>query len=253
MNDTLNEIPVISVVTVVFNGKDHLETTIQSVVAQSYTNLEFVIIDGKSTDGTVEIIKRYESKIARWVSEPDNGIYDAMNKAVGMVTGKWVIFMNSGDTFFEASTVEKAAEALRTSPTKLIVYGDAAVKTSRQQWIQYQGGRHFRLERSIIHQSMFIRRDFLKAHPYTVDFKTMADYDSLLSISVPSPAALRHIDQVICVYDKTGFSSRPLYKYFKEYYTIAWKRMPLSKFISFNLYILPRLLWSLRLVWRKAG
>ena len=84
--------PLITVVTVVFNDVQHIEETILSVVNQTYPNIEYIIIDGCSTDGTVDIIKKYEERIAYWVSEPDQGIYDAMNKGIQKATGEWINF-----------------------------------------------------------------------------------------------------------------------------------------------------------------
>lgn len=103
--------PTISIITVVYNGADLLESTIQSVLLQSYPAIEYLIVDGASTDKTVEIIKRYEGQIGQWVSEPDKGLYDAMNKGLRMATGDFVWFMNAGDTIAEAETLEKVVAA----------------------------------------------------------------------------------------------------------------------------------------------
>ena len=89
--------PVISVVTVVYNGGTVLEATIRSVLEQEYPAIEYIIVDGGSSDNTKVVLQKYSDRITQWVSEPDNGIYDAMNKAVRMVSGEWVIFMNAGD------------------------------------------------------------------------------------------------------------------------------------------------------------
>lgn len=94
----------ISVITVCYNAVDTLEKTIQSVLEQTYHNIEYIIIDGGSTDGTVEIIHRYVDYLAYWVSEPDRGIYDAMNKGIERATGEWVNFMNAGDYFYNYDT-----------------------------------------------------------------------------------------------------------------------------------------------------
>lgn len=99
--------PKISIITVVYNGKDLIEGTINSVLNQTYQNIEYTIIDGGSKDGTLEIIKKYESKISKWKSEPDNGLYDAMNKGLKVATGDFVWFMNAGDWIFEKDTIEK--------------------------------------------------------------------------------------------------------------------------------------------------
>ena len=90
----------VSVITVVYNDVSNIEETILSVINQDYPNIEYVVIDGGSSDGTIELIKRYEYKLAYYLSEPDNGIYDAMNKGIVKVKGQLVNFMNSGDTFY---------------------------------------------------------------------------------------------------------------------------------------------------------
>jgi glycosyltransferase involved in cell wall biosynthesis len=91
--------PTISIITVVYNDVRNRERTIQSVLSQTFTNIEYIIIDGESTDGTIDVIKKYESKIDYICSEKDNGIYDAMNKGIRHASGKWLNFMNSGDIF----------------------------------------------------------------------------------------------------------------------------------------------------------
>ncbi len=97
--------PKVSIVTVVYNDAKGLEKTIKSVINQTYKNVEFIIIDGGSTDGTVEIIKKYEDYIDYWVSEEDKGIYDAMNKGIKAATGTWINFMNAGDVFVDCEVL----------------------------------------------------------------------------------------------------------------------------------------------------
>ena len=98
--------PLISIITVVFNGEKYLEETIQSVINQTYSNVEYIIIDGGSSDGTLDIIKKYEERIDYWVSEKDRGIYDAMNKGIDVASGKWLNFMNGGDEFYDNKVIE---------------------------------------------------------------------------------------------------------------------------------------------------
>ena len=112
--------PTLSVITIVYNNVKHIERTIFSVVNQTYPNIEYIVVDGKSTDGTLQIIERYKTRIAKIISEKDEGIYDAMNKGLAAATGDYVIFMNSGDEFYKTDTVERVFE---TAPDADIYYG----------------------------------------------------------------------------------------------------------------------------------
>ena len=95
-----------SIVTVVFNGENYLERTIKSIVNQTYKNVEYIIIDGNSKDGTLAIIDKYKENISYWISEPDKGIYDAMNKSLDLITGDFVWFINAGDEIHDNKTIE---------------------------------------------------------------------------------------------------------------------------------------------------
>ncbi len=114
--------PIISIITVVYNGVDLLEGTIKSVIAQDTTHVEYIIVDGASTDGTLAIIEKYEAHIDRWISEPDKGLYDAMNKALQLATGDFVWFMNCGDHIYTPDTVTKILAAY--TPDTDILYGE---------------------------------------------------------------------------------------------------------------------------------
>ena len=115
---------LISIVTVSYNAVLTIEQTILSVINQTYPNVEYIIIDGGSTDGTVDIIKKYEDKIAYWVSEPDKGIYDAMNKGVVVATGEWINFMNAGDIFTDGDVIDKLFHQNIIINRVGIVFGD---------------------------------------------------------------------------------------------------------------------------------
>ena len=101
------EKPLISIITVAYNAIQLIEATIKSVINQSYTSIEYIIIDGGSTDGTIDIIKKYDKYLAYWISEPDKGIYDAMNKAIKKANGDWINFMNCGDTFVDENVISE--------------------------------------------------------------------------------------------------------------------------------------------------
>jgi len=113
--------PKLSIITIVYNNMHHIERTMLSILYQTYPNIENIIIDGLSTDGTVDIIKKYESRISKFISEKDNGIYDAMNKGLALATGDYVLFMNSGDEIYTKDTI---ANVFASAEDADIYYGE---------------------------------------------------------------------------------------------------------------------------------
>lgn len=125
MNNQENiSVPKISIITVSYNAITEIEKTILSVINQTYTNIEYIIIDGGSTDGTVNIIKQYNDKISIWKSEPDHGVYDAMNKGIKLATGEWILFMNSGDTFHDNMVVADIFQNTKYADKVGVIWGD---------------------------------------------------------------------------------------------------------------------------------
>lgn len=123
--------PKITIITVVFNGIDLLPGTMQSVFAQTYPNIEYLIIDGNSNDGTLNLIKENESKISKWISEPDKGLYDAMNKGIEMATGDFLWFMNAGDRIFTNDTVEKMVATY--TPETDVFFGEVMLVNEKRE------------------------------------------------------------------------------------------------------------------------
>jgi glycosyltransferase involved in cell wall biosynthesis len=123
--------PLISIITVVYNGVSTLEQTILIVINQTYKNIEYIIIDGGSIDGTVDIIKKYEDKLAYWVSEPDKGIYDAMNKGIDKATGEWINFMNAGDCFNFYNILEDGFQ-MNISNMINVIYSDTLINRRKK-------------------------------------------------------------------------------------------------------------------------
>ena len=168
-----------SIVTVVYNGAGTLERTIKSVLAQSYPHIEYIVVDGGSTDGTIGLLEQYDDRIDHWVSERDSGIYDAMNKGVALCTGEWVALINADD-WYEPDTVQRVIDAARGKPVVNIVHGDI--------WIHYEGGgrrmkyaKHngFLLkywEMVLNHPSFFVRRSFYQGRPFRTDLKIGGDH-----------------------------------------------------------------------------
>jgi len=118
--------PLISIITIVFNGVDTLQKTIDSVALQTYRNIEYIIVDGASTDGTVDLIKTNGDAVNKWITEPDEGLYDAMNKGIDLATGDYLWFINSGDEVYHPTTVEEMIGGL---PNALpgVIYGDTVM------------------------------------------------------------------------------------------------------------------------------
>jgi len=173
--------PLITVITVVFNGEKYLEETIQSVINQTYDNVEYIIIDGASTDGTLDIIKKYAGQIDYWVSEPDGGIYAAMNKGIDVATGEWINFMNAGDHFYVDMTIKNIFMVNKRKYD--LLYGDCEVLYdgfSRSQ----KSVLLDRLWKRIIfsHQSMFIKADIQKRNQYNILNQIGADFELIFKL-----------------------------------------------------------------------
>ncbi len=168
--------PLISVVTVVFNDAANLQRTIDSIASQTYKNIEHIVIDGGSTDGTLDIIKR-NSSIDYWVSEKDSGIYDAMNKGIRHASGFWINFMNSGDIFFERETVESVFFNAEVRASDLI-YGDVEVEYKAFKKIKKSGPVSLlKAGMQFSHQSLFSRRSILEMLQFDLSYRTAADYN----------------------------------------------------------------------------
>jgi len=179
-----NDPPILSVITVVRNGVDILENTILSVISQSYSNIEYLIIDGKSTDGTQDVIKKYENKISFWTTEEDKGIYDAMNKGIGNANGKFVNFLNAGDVFINSGICKLFAEEMLKKDFN-VIYGDVIAQSDMDKSeILVKAKPLNKIWTGMIfsHQSAFIKISNLKETPFDLKFKIVADFNQILSL-----------------------------------------------------------------------
>lgn len=181
--------PKFSVITVCFNAEETLEDTIQSVIAQTYHHVEYIVVDGASKDRTLSIINRYRDRIATVVSEPDKGLYDAMNKGLRLATGDYVCFLNAGDSFHEDDTLQQMVHTLRErSELPDVLYGETAlvnaeghfVRMRRLQAPEHLTWRSFRQGMLVCHQAFFARRTL--AEPYDLRYRFSADFDWCIRI-----------------------------------------------------------------------
>lgn len=193
--------PLVTVITVTYNCGHCLEETILSVLNQSYSNVEYIVIDAGSQDGTLELLNRYDHAIDYWVSEPDNGIYDAMNKGIRLSSGEWLNFLNAKDIFCESGTIELVAKAFFRSDARFI-YSDVLLTRPGERNRRYKCD-HRRL--IVNHQASIYRKSLHAEHGlYLVAPKlTISDY---LFFSLVDQADFRKADNPIAVYDITGAS-----------------------------------------------
>ena len=175
--------PKLTVITIVYNNVHDIERTVLSVLNQSYENIEYLLIDGASNDGTLEILKQYEGRIGKLVSERDKGIYDAMNKGLSLATGDYVLFMNSGDEIYSSDTVEKI---FATQPDADIYYGETemfdenwtSLGQRRHRTPEHFTWRDFKFGMSISHQAIYIRRALTE--PYDLNYQLSSDIDWII-------------------------------------------------------------------------
>jgi len=171
--------PLISIVTIVFNNEEHLENTILSIISQTYDNVEYIIIDGGSTDGTLDIIKKYEAQIDYWVSEKDEGIYDAMNKGTNFSSGDWLNFMNAGDSFYSVSVIEDIKSSFSTEK---VIFGRTKIIDSNHKFWDYPDKNitisdlpEWLEKKFPNHQSMFFPRKYFQRNKYELRYPISAD------------------------------------------------------------------------------
>ncbi len=186
----------ISIVTVCYNAIASIEETILSVINQDYPDTEYIIIDGGSTDGTVDIIRKYEHRIAKWISEPDHGIYDAMNKGIDNASGDYINFMNAGDRFYDRTVLSRVCE---TASDEDVIYGDAVMVTEYCAFTQQpQPLSQFVRTLPFCHQAAFAKSSLMRKFRFDTSFRSAADYHFMYTLwhdghsfgYVPSPIAI---------------------------------------------------------------
>lgn len=218
--------PVLSVVTVTFQAEAVLEATIQSVLGQTYPSIEYVIIDGGSTDKTVALIKQYDSQLSYWVSEPDQGLYDAMNKGIAAAKGEWICFLNAGDTFPSPTMLTDLFETV--PPKAEFIYGDSYLLTHSGAPIRLLKAEF--LDRKSIskgmiacHQTMWIKRE--KCPRYSLQLKYKADYNWVCDVLFRvEPQAIFKSSLCLVNYRMGGISESDFWNHFKEYLGIVRSR-----------------------------
>ena len=203
--------PLISIITVVYNGAKTLEQTILSVVNQTYPNIEYIIIDGCSTDGTLDIIKKYENKISQWISEPDKGLYDAMNKGIKKANGELIGMINSDD-WYEHNAVELVVNAYNENREKRIFHGDRfdVISDGNKKIRKFNPSRLKFLYYGMTynHPSMFVHNDVYKKTLYNASLRALSDYEFVLLNYLENKNAFYYIPIPFVNYRLDGISAQ---------------------------------------------
>ncbi|MDR0833277.1 MAG: glycosyltransferase [Candidatus Symbiothrix sp.] len=200
---------LVSIITVTYNAQENLEQTMQSVFDQTYPDIEYILIDGGSIDGTIDIIRQHESQLALWLSETDQGIYDAMNKGIRLAKGELIGMINAGD-YYEPNAVEQVVEAYKQHPDCGIFHGNINMLNEDGSFFKLKKANpdlnDFYQGMSIYHPTLFARRPVYEQNGlYAIDFKIAADFDWILRNHIAGTPFF-YIDQVIANFKQGGYS-----------------------------------------------
>lgn len=228
--------PLITVVTVVFNDEGCLEDTIRSVIEQDYSNVEYIVVDGGSKDGTLDIIRKYENVIDYWVSEPDKGIYYAMNKALYLGSGKWINFMNAGDAFATKAILSLVVREMEIGID--LIYGDYGIL--RDGAIQYKkvGKPKDLWKGAFCHQSLLSSSELYKKIEFDTSYKICGDTGFLLT-ALKSNISIKKIDLSMANISPGGLSDLSRVESVKEQFDLTFKKsgVPKSKIVGYFSYL----------------
>lgn len=238
----------ISIITVCFNCEGLIERTIKSVIDQMYPNIQYIIIDGGSTDNTLNVIEKYKNKIEVTLSEEDDGIYDAMNKGLEYATGDLIYFLNAGDYLCNNNVLQNVIERLNANSDSDIIYGDYIYYSDNgeQRCSGYRADILDLFCKGICHQTVFAKKStFMKCGKFNTNYKIYADFDWILRVIIKFGQKMNYIGIPIAYYLKGGVCEIYSSNYYSERIEIVKKNMDyktlflfaISYPISFCMYI----------------
>lgn len=209
--------PKISIITVCYNSIKTISDTIYSVLSQTYPNIEYIVVDDASTDGTIELVKSYGNKISRFKSEPDNGIYDAINKGIRLATGDIVGILNSDDFFYDNMVIEKIVRTFIESDIDA-VYGDVQFVTpdNTSKVVRYYSSKHFNPGKfkygfMPAHPGFYVKRElFEKLGYYKLDYKIAADFELMVRFLYVNQIKCKYLEMIFVSMRTGGVSNRSL-------------------------------------------
>ena len=242
--DANNKTIKITVITVCFNAEKHIEGAIQSVLVQTYPNIEYIIVDGASTDGTLVIVEKYKDRIYKIVSEKDRGIYDAMNKGVQLATGDVVYFLNADDRLFNANVIADIVKVFNTHKEADLVIGKVEPVNMPASFLsnkrEYQGeclSKAQLLINGLCHQRVFAKTNLFKRIGFLKwTLRYSADFDWILR-AYKSKAVVVRTDCCVAFYDVNGFSTRNWWGAISDHAHVVFCNANLFEFIFYLIYV----------------
>ena len=239
LNNSMTVSPKISIITVVYNGSTTLEGTIKSIASQSYKNIEYIIVDGNSTDATLDVIKRNKDVIDKWISEADQGIYDAMNKGIELATGDYLWFMNSGDQIAEPTTLERAINCMTDAD---IYYGETVmidnagneIGDRRLKTPEVLRPGSFKKGMLVSHQSFIVKKSLVEH--YNLNYTYSADFEWCLS-AMEKARNICNTNLVLSKFLDGGFTKQNIIPGLKERFRIMVNHFGLRSTLYHHIFI----------------
>ena len=221
-----------SIITVVYNGEKTIKKTLESVLTQKYLNYEYIIVDGKSTDATIEIIEQIKNDKVKYISEVDNGIYDAMNKGLGMANGDYCIFLGADDVFADEEVLKKVNELVKNQDRNCIYYGNVIMSKDNSLYDGVFTKKKFAIK-NICHQAIFYPKSIYSTRKYNTQYKITADY----VYNMPLFNKMNYIDVSITIFNNSsGISSNIIDRKFRLNYSFLILRYLGFKYFMINIY-----------------
>lgn len=248
VNSNQKSEPFFTIITVVRNGANFMEDCIESVRNQTFSDFEYIVIDGGSTDGTIEIIQRNLDIVSIFLSEPDFGIYDAMNKGIRVARGKYIGIINSDDRY-KTWTLETVHNEIKTVSNDCVAYGAIEYSDSKNQNYHI---KHTELAvRMIYHPAVFVSSSvYLQLGAFNLKYKIAADYDFILRCFA-SGVEFRPIESSLAIYRKGGYSNMHQYRSLFETFKIQKSHIPRKSGLALRRLIRGLLGTTLRKMWRR--
>ncbi len=201
----------ISIVTIAYNCESVIEETIKSVINQTYSNKEYIIIDGASKDGTLDVVKKYENSIDYISSEPDKGIYDAMNKGIAHATGDFIVFMNAGDSFFSNNVLEEVVPQIEDD--SVIVYGDLMKVAKRYMYLAKPAPlSEMSCHMTVFHPATLTRLAYQKQNLFDISFRSSGDYNFFYSAAIKDKVKFQYVPVTMANFDCVDGTSNANFK-----------------------------------------